>query len=176
MKYHVGQKLRVKESLIFNPCVKNGDIGIVTSVHRDGEGVSIKFPNVGTQICSRAEAYLEPATLSTGDMLNELAKNKKAKYVDRAGRKCISDTGKIKVTYNNEASILDIDEQWTFIEEPKEISLEEAIAYSKKGRTIICKYPNYNDPSQLCSEECRPEKTLISFHMLSTGKWYTNED
>jgi hypothetical protein len=61
-------------------------------------------------------------------------------------------------------------------EPPKPISVEEAAKASMSGKTIICKYPDYNNPLNECTCECRSTEAYLTFHMINTAKWYIKEE
>jgi hypothetical protein len=131
--------------------------------------------------------YLEPATLSTGDMMNLLAQNPGQIYKSDT-HTAYMDGSLFRLKYHGgasetsgnirliDASIFKAD-TWTLVPEPpKPISIEEAAKASKDGKTIICKFPNFNNQLDEWTTECRPSEAYLTFHMIHTGKWYIKEE
>jgi hypothetical protein len=142
---------------------------------------------------NRGNNYLELTTLSTGDMINALMANPYQLFTNGGiigqDGTCSNTIGirdgtliwlcqDRKSKWNNfSVTPRTLKYQWTLVPEPpKPVSIEEAAIASEDGKTIICKYPNFNKPSDECTEECRPAESRLTFHMIRTGKWFVKEE
>jgi hypothetical protein len=127
------------------------------------------------------ESYLKPipATLSTGDMLNAIqprqlyiSQEEPSNPVSLIGEDLSWKSGE-DFTINS----IVMQYRWTLVPEPpKPVSIEEAAKASGDGKTIICKFPNFNNPLDEWTTECRPSEAYLTFHMIHTGKWYIKDE
>jgi hypothetical protein len=138
--FKVGDKVRVKQNIVLNIGIKVGDIGTITKIN--GKTLFIKFPGVcDDQVCNTPDVHFEPATLSTGDMLNALMANPGQRYLRTMdnGIYGLDDVGTLKHLEHGHYYSADIRDRWTLVPEPpKPVTFLEAFKQNRKGKTTYC--------------------------------------
>lgn len=117
-------------------------------------------------------------TYKTWEVIKMLSENPTLKFADEFGRVIENYTGEIKVTFNNEQSILNIDEKWTLKQEP--VSFMEAVEAYKNKRNIYCIVDGcryYYVPIDLDDYYglIDTTDTAVSAKEILEGKWYIEE-
>jgi hypothetical protein len=140
MKYKVGGKVKIKNARLFNPALKAGDIGTISSIC--GDSVYIDFPEVGEQITHLSHGNIEPATLSTGDMVNIIKPGQEYKRESDGHIVTgveIPFTGECVLNWAPGRKALSPTDRWTLVPEPpKPVSFMEAHKANCSGKNTAC--------------------------------------
>lgn len=157
------------------------------SINFDNDGINYigaaegLFLNGDWEIALTKPLEPKPATLSTGEIINELEKNhnQKIKRTSNGYVYGLHESGTVECLEPGQHHwySADIRDTWTLVPEPlRPVTFEEAAMASMDGKTIICKYPNFNNPLDERTEECRPAESRLTFHMIRTGKWFVKSE
>jgi hypothetical protein len=145
MKYKVGDKVRVRKDLEAGRLYGTNTF-VEEMAEYSGKVVTIKYLlisgyNIGNSPYTWTDEMLEPATLSTGDMIDAIQPGQKYKnelntVVMLKDNYLIVDSKCLLLLDGN----LSMSAQWTLIPpEPKPVSFMDAVKAYAEGKTIRCK-------------------------------------
>jgi hypothetical protein len=190
MKYKVGDKVRVaKEHSVFSHSVRKGDIGVIKEV-REGGDLILDFNGL-TNLCffCNVDENLEPATLSTGDMINALMANPEQRYRRQSNGFAygLDKSGTIKCLENNTHWYsADLTDKWTLLPEPpKPVDFLTAVKAYAEGKTIVCNIDSHDwvyspDASKMCDygfKLCTKDgRCPVAVGEILRGNWFIKED